>query len=88
MLGKHLLVTSIIVWKWQSCKYHGVPQLLQKCREENFARGRMNPTERTVGYWHDQRFFNLGPRNGTDLFCSETTNIHVYNHCFRQALNT
>jgi hypothetical protein len=48
-------------------KHHeGILQLLEECREENFASGRMSPIKRTIRHWHDQRrLVSLRPRTET-----------------------
>ena len=46
--------------------------------EKDLANGSLNPTLRTIQWWHDQwRLLNLGPRTGEGLI-----KVYTYLYCF------
>lgn len=53
----------------ESARYHlEVLRMQENFQEVDTANGRINPTDRTIRYWHDQwRLLHLGARTGSDM---------------------
>lgn len=50
----------------ESAKFHKeMLAMSEEFQPMDLANGRINPTPRTINYWHEKwRLHNLGPRNG------------------------
>ncbi|CAL1300768.1 unnamed protein product [Larinioides sclopetarius] len=64
----------------ESAKYHSeILEMNPALQPKDVANSRINPTKRTITYWHEQwRLLHLGPRNGQGMLEKLKEKITIY----------